>query len=131
MLPVGDRFHLDPAPPRKPGDLYDGAGGAGGGKGLCIDLVHGVEVIQVGQEDRDFDDMRQGQPVRRQHGFEIDDRLRGLGRDPGGDRPSVRGQGELPGNKAKISDRDPGGVGADRSRESGGNDRILDRHAGY
>src|SRR6266540_2850064 len=57
---------------------------------LGVDLVDGGEVLDVGVEDRGLDDVAHRGAGRDQDGFQVAQRLFGLGLDPDGDVPGDR-----------------------------------------
>ncbi len=97
-------------------------------KVAAVDLVHGAEVLQVGQEDRRLDDRAERRAPGDQHGAEVLEHALGLGADVAGadHLAGVRIEGDLPRAEQQAS----GGrnhrlrIGTDRLGGAGGRDDL-------
>jgi len=89
------------------GDLDGGAGREVGGEVLRIHLVHAGEVRQVGEEDGALDDVREGELLVVEDGFDVPQDAVGLGLDVTGDEVSSgRINGNLAGAEQQVADAD-------------------------
>lgn len=115
LLLYGDGFDFDED---THGQALHGEGGAGGAVGvvvLGVDLVHGFEVLHVGQQAGALDDILEGVAGLVEDGLDVLHDLLGLGGDTLGDRLG----GGIDGNLA----RDVEGVAGLNSLAVGSNGR--------
>ena len=110
-------FHFDLRASRQLGHLDAGASGRVAGEQLCVEGVHGSEVVQVGQKDSGLDHVLEGHVRSGQDGFQVGKDLGGLGFDGiAGQDAGFRNQTDLTGGVQGVASQDSVRVGA----ESGG-----------
>ena len=122
----GDGLDFDPGPFWEGGDLDCGPGGL-----ICreikgVDVVHGGEIAEIGEENGGFDDMREGHFIGPEDGAEVLEDLGGLvGHVALEEFAGDRIEGDLAGAKEEIADGDGLGLGADGlGGVYGGDDRM-------